>query len=59
MARGFNFEEAWLLWDECEAVIGEAWAKTRGGGSSLANTRNKIESCRADLQAWGSSKTHP
>ena len=47
----FKFEETWLLWDGCEAVIGEAWAKTRGGGSSLASTSNRIESCGADLQA--------
>jgi len=59
VARGFNFEEAWLLWDGCEVVIGEAWAKTRGGGSSLPNTSNRIESYGANLQAWGSSKTHP
>jgi len=24
-ARGFKFEESWLLWDDCERIVEEAW----------------------------------
>ena len=24
--KGFKFEESWLLWEECEEVVREAWA---------------------------------
>lgn len=56
---GFKFEKAWLLWDDCEAVIEEAWC--RGGimPNALETARQKIEACGADLLAWGSSKPHP
>jgi len=26
--RDFKFEEAWLLWDECEAVVQDGWSKS-------------------------------
>jgi len=47
------------LWDECKAIIGEAWAKTRDKSSPLASTKDRIEICGEDMQARGSSKTHP
>lgn len=28
--RGFKFEEAWLLWDDCEEVIMKAWSSNSG-----------------------------
>lgn len=46
---GFKFEEVWLLWEDCEAVVGEAWDTTSGGGSFLVEVRDKIGRCGAQL----------
>ena len=56
--RGFEFEEAWLLWDGCEQVIQEAWDYGEGGSSALETFRIGISGCASELQAWGASKTH-
>nr|XP_023924675.1 uncharacterized protein LOC112036082 [Quercus suber] len=58
-SRGFKFEEVWLLWDDCEAVVEEAWGRGGIRSNSLETARQKIETCGADLLGWGSSKTHP
>ena len=54
---GFRFEENWLLWDNCEEVVIEAWVKGGGDSSSLRGVRDCIQTCGAELYAWGSSKT--
>ena len=56
---GFKFEESWLLWEDCEGVIKEAWEKNIEDSSGLEALRRKIKTCGDELQAWGSSKTHP
>ena len=56
---GFKFEESWLLWNDCEAVVKDAWEKNSDGSSTLATTKKKIKLCGAELQTWGASKTHP
>ena len=56
---GFKFEENWLLWDDCEEVVTEAWAKGGGDSSGLKGVRDCIQTCGAELYAWGSSKTKP
>ena len=56
---GFRFEEAWLLWEECEVVVQEGWNKREGMGSTMANVKEKIEGCGRELHAWGASKTQP
>ena len=33
--RGFKFEETWLLWEECEAIVKEAWTLEHNGGHGL------------------------
>ena len=33
--KGFKFEEAWLLWDDCEGVIQDAWSRQGGVVLSL------------------------
>ena len=55
---GFKFEESWLLWEECEAVVHEGWNKMGGTGSVIANVKERIEGCGRELHAWGASKTH-
>jgi len=53
----FKFEEKWLMLDECEKVVEEAWV---GGGrldSALVTIKEKIKECGAGLNACGSSKT--
>ncbi|XP_065633632.1 uncharacterized protein LOC112033392 [Quercus suber] len=57
--HGFKFEESWLLWDDCEGVIKEVWERNIEDSSGLEAVRQKIKSCGDELQAWGSSRTHP
>ena len=32
-AHGFRFKEAWLLWEDCERRVDEAWIARSGSGS--------------------------
>ena len=59
MARGFKFEERWLLEEECGNVVEEAWVQMGGADSPMANVSTKINHCGAVLDAWGSSRTKP
>ena len=57
-ARSFKFEEAWLLWEDYERRVDEAWTARGGSGLALSIVHEKIAYCGADLQAWGAIKTH-
>ena len=57
MDRWFKFEENWLLWDDYEAVIQEAWSMAGSRETGLASVKEKISACGADLKAWGAVKT--
>lgn len=57
-SHGFKFEESWLLWDDCKAMIKDAWEKGNNEVIALAAAKQKIEACGADLLAQGLSKTH-
>ena len=35
--NGFKFEEAWLLWDDCEDVVHEAWSTHRDATLALCD----------------------
>ncbi|XP_030943673.1 uncharacterized protein LOC115968415 [Quercus lobata] len=59
IARGFKFEERWLLEEDCGNVVDEAWAQTGGADSPMAIVSAKINHCGAVLDAWGSSRTKP
>ena len=59
IARGFKFEERWLLEEDCGNVVDEAWAQMGGAGSPMATVSAKINHCGAALDAWGSSRTKP
>ena len=39
--------------------MGGAWTKGGHGSLGLSGLRDQIQSCGADLYAWGSSKTKP
>ena len=56
---GLKFEENWLLWEECETVIKEAWSVDVSGMHGMARLKKKIEACGEELRAWGSSKSKP
>ena len=56
---GFKFEENWLLWEECETVIKEAWSVDVSGMHGMARLKKKIEACGEELRPWGSSKSKP
>ena len=43
--RGFKFEETWLLWEECEAIVKEAWTLEHNGGHGLVDIKQKIQNC--------------
>ena len=58
--RGFKFEEAWLLYEECEGKVNEGWNESGGVVDlALARVKEKIVKCGEELLAWGSSKTDP
>ena len=57
--RGFKFERAWLLSDECEVVIKIALEMGGDEPSQLGLAKKKIEASAMELQAWGSSKAQP
>ena len=61
LKKGFEFEEAWLLWEDCGAVVKDAWEMVVEGGGELglASIKEKIKFCGDELQAWGSSKSEP
>ena len=56
---GFKFEEAWLMWEECEAVVENAWPLHGNEGLGLAQVKQKIVACGVELKAWGAGKTNP
>lgn len=58
-SKSFKFEELWLLWEDCEEVIHEAWTKEAKVDSGLARIKERIARCGEDLHAWGSTRTHP
>nr|XP_023871124.1 uncharacterized protein LOC111983700 [Quercus suber]XP_023871125.1 uncharacterized protein LOC111983701 [Quercus suber] len=55
--KGFKFEEAWLMWEDCGEVVKDAWDMVGGGELGLASIKEKIKFCGEKLQAWGSSKS--
>ncbi|XP_075650022.1 uncharacterized protein LOC142620549 [Castanea sativa] len=57
--KGFKFEENWLLWEECEEVMLDAWATGEIEGHRLEMIQHKIKTCSEVLRAWGSAKTYP
>ena len=48
-----------MLRDDCEEAVLEAWTKGGHGSLGLSGLRDQIQSCGADLYAWGSFKTKP
>lgn len=57
--KGFKFEEVWLLWDDCEEAVHEAWNIHGGTDSTLDDVKQKIKRCGADLHAWRAARTNP
>ncbi|XP_023915655.2 uncharacterized protein LOC112027215 [Quercus suber] len=57
--RDFKFEESWLLWEDCEKTILEAWQNAGGDNTGLNRAKDKINKWGEDLAAWGSTKTQP
>lgn len=60
ITSGFKFEEVWLLDEDCENVVEDAWGQILGcGGSPMASINTQIKHCGADLHAWGLTGTNP
>ena len=49
--RSFQFEESWLLWEDCEAVVQDAWNKRDGIRSGLSRIKERITDCELEFQA--------
>ena len=47
------------MWEECEAVMSEAWHANGNNEVGFASVREKIQSCDSELMAWGTSKADP
>ena len=45
--------------EDCEDLIKQAWDSGRANSSLLDLVKQKVATCATDLNAWGSSKTHP
>ncbi|XP_075675010.1 uncharacterized protein LOC142644243 [Castanea sativa] len=58
-SHAFRFEEAWLLWDDCEKMVLESWNNAGSAHSGLNKTKERITRCGVDLAAWGSLKSQP
>ena len=54
-----KFEEAWLLLEDCEDVVKDAWNVDGSDVHGLAMIKEKIEACGEVLRVWASSKTNP
>ncbi|XP_065618703.1 uncharacterized protein LOC136062914 [Quercus suber] len=50
-ASAFRFKESWLLWDDCEEVVHEAWTKGGQGSPGLRSVMDRIQGYGADLNA--------
>ena len=48
---GFKFEESWLLWDDCDRTIKEAWNSGGERDSAIANIQEKIRGYGTNLHA--------
>ena len=54
--RSFKFEKAWLLSNECEEVVQEAWGRSVDESHGLLSIKNKIQACGRELSGWDSAK---
>ena len=59
MSLAFKFEESWLLWEDCERTVEEAWHNAGGSHTGLNRAKEKINKSGEELAAWGSTKTQP
>jgi len=57
--RKFKFEDSWLRLDDYEDVIRAAWDRVGHGAAGLSSIREKIETCGAELFAWGLGRSNP
>ena len=49
--KGFKFEESWLLWEECENVVMDAWKNVGDDVTRLSSIKEK--KCGEELMTWG------
>jgi len=47
-----RFEEKWVTYDDCEAVIQQVWTNTVTTGSPMYCLFEKIKQCRSALVGW-------
>ena len=47
----FQFEEAWLLWEDCEKTVQESWGNVGSALSGLNRSKEKINKYGVDLAA--------
>ena len=49
--KGFKFEENWLLWEECEEVVSDAWLSSEVDAHRLEQVQHKIKKFSKVLRA--------
>lgn len=54
--KGFKFEASWLLDDEYNRIIQDAWVVGEGGATSMYTTQLKLSNCQVDLTRWSQKK---
>ena len=47
------------MWDNCEAMVKEAWDRVGEEVVGLGLIKKKIKLCGEELLAWGLAKTNP
>ena len=57
--KSFKFEESWLLLDDCEETVKEAWGRDLFDTHDLEFIKQKIQTCGVELLRWGSARTDP
>lgn len=54
--QGFKFESKWMLDEECNDIIKEAWGENRLEINPVAVVCTKLERCQGDLTRWSRHK---
>jgi hypothetical protein len=54
--RGFKVEASWMLDDEYNGIVQQAWDEGELGDTAITTARLKLANCQADLKRWSRKK---
>ncbi|XP_059454900.1 uncharacterized protein LOC132185097 [Corylus avellana] len=55
-SKKFKIEASWMVDEEYQQVVENAWVSGVLGGSKMQQVRQKLASCQADLSSWSKRK---